>query len=76
MGISIEKQVHDFLMQCKSKNTWVYEKADVKKSVREFLSSKGMMFSPYDKIYVVKKSTISKNQAIKNNIFNILEKLG
>lgn len=72
MRIPVNLQAHDFLKQCKTKNKWVYKKSEVKKSLREHLSLINMMFSPYKWIFVVKKSIVTTDEAIRKNIFPIL----
>lgn len=72
MRISIDEQSRNFLKACKKNNLRVFSKADIKKSVREHLVSIWMMFSPFDNIYLVKKSSESKESVIKNNLYAIL----
>jgi len=72
MRISVEKQAFDFLKLSKEKNLSVFKKNDIKRTVRDFLTTKGVLFSPYDWIYLKKKTTDTKDIIIKNNIYWIL----
>jgi len=76
MRISIIEQSKTFLKTCKSKDTWTFKRSDVKKSIRDYLTSVDMMFSPYNWIFVVKKSSDTKYKNIKNNIYAILSNIG
>lgn len=75
MRISVNNQVKDFLKLCKKNDTWVFDVWEIKESVKNYLVNLNMLFSPYDKIYVIKKTTESTNQAINKNIYYILEKM-
>jgi len=76
MRISVENQSRNFLKRCKTSNIRVLRKNEIKKSIRDYLSSEGVLFSPYDKVFVIKKSTESKDNAIKDNIYMILSLMG
>ena len=67
--------IRDFLKDCKKNNIRVFNKSQIIKSVRDELLKNENIFSPYDNIYVLKKSDETKKQAIKNNLPFILEKL-
>lgn len=75
MRISVEEQARSFLRTAKREERRVFAKEDVKKSLREYLGSIGLMFSPTDNIYVLKKSSEPKGIAIKANLFPILSLL-
>ena len=75
MRISINDQATDFLKLCKKNDTWVFNVWDIKKTIKDYLVNLDMLFSPYDKIYVIKKTVETKNQAINKNIYYILEKM-
>ena len=69
------EQSKNFLRICKTKNTYVFKTSEIKKSIRDYIVSVDNWFSPYNWIYVVKKSTETKNLAIKKNIYKILSLL-
>lgn len=56
MRISVLEQVKAFLKQAKLNNQFVYESKKIKLTVKNYLVSKNMLYSPIRGIFILKKS--------------------
>lgn len=76
MRISVLEQVKAFLKQAKLNNQFVYESKKIKLTVKNYLVSKNMLYSPIRGIFILKKSEQFDSEIWEKYKFEVLEKIG
>lgn len=76
MRISVLEQVKAFLKHAKLNNEFVYESKNIKLTVKNYLVSKNMLYSPIRGIFILKKSEQFDSEVWEKYKFEVLEKLG
>lgn len=76
MRISVLEQVKAFLKDAKLNNEFVYESKKIKLTVKNYLVSKKMLYSPIRGIFILKKSEQFDSEVWEKYKYEVLEKLG
>lgn len=76
MRISVHNQAKNFILKSKETQKFVYNSKEIKLSLKNYLVSQWLLYSPLRGVFILKTSKQSSQDAVKQHIYAILEKLG
>lgn len=75
MRISVVDQVKEFLKMSKVKNCYVYSSNEIKATIKNYLVSQKMLYSPIRGIYILKKSSQFESEILDKFKIQVIWKL-
>lgn len=76
MRTSINNQAKTFIIKSKEENRYVYSSKDIKLSLKNYLVTNKLLYSPIRWIFILKSSSTSSDKIIDKHIYQIISKLG
>jgi hypothetical protein len=74
--ISIKEQAQQFLLNQIEKKEFIVDWNKIpNRKVRQFLKANDYLYSPCKYLYIIKDKTLTNNQTLEQNYFNIVSKL-